>query len=151
MSGGHYGYVDRNFGYFAEKLEKDVEAEEDINIRERMDLILRLANLTGDLAHELDLMMSSDTGPETFRERTFDILKYSGLEVYAVTYLPPDTSALMPIEDFRDHVINGAIIDEDGEGFFSYPQGTDRSTPVKLAGKKTFYPPEATHVEWYNR
>jgi hypothetical protein len=151
MSGGHYGYIDRNFSYFAESLEKDVKAEEDPRIRERMDLILRLAKLTGDLAHELDLMLSSDTGPDTFQERTFDILKYSGLEVYPVAYQVPDNSALMSIEDFRSHVLNGAIIHEDGEGFFCYPQGTDRSTPVKLAGKKTFYPSEATHVEWYNR
>ncbi len=151
MSGGHYGYIDRNFNYFAEALEEDVKAEEDINVRERMGLILRLAKLTGDLAHELDLMMSSDTGPETFRERTFDILKYSGLEVYAVAYQVPDTSVTMSIEDFRSHVFNGAIIDSDGEGFFCYPHGVDRSTPIKLAGKKTFSPPEATHVEWYSR
>lgn len=160
MSGGHYGYVDHYIEQLAENIESDLKgeycAEEPPEILEQMELVRRMAATLAEAAHSLDLFMSSDTGNDTFLKDMDHILKHCGLRIEAVPYLPLPTGednrgSLFPVAVFHDMVMAGAIIDEDGTGFFAYPQGVDESCPVVLKREKTYYPPNATHVEWYNR
>ena len=152
MSGGHYDYSYSNAEGVAEEIEKDLNNPDyaqtlaDPRVRQRFELLRDLGYMFARLGREADLLMSCDTGDETFIERFDEILDFSLLRIDRAALGERSESNVILLDEFVRKVRAGEITS--GHGFWGFPGGTYTETMIRPS-KYLRIPPQATYVEWY--